>query len=168
MSQLLKPHTCYAGTGSEYRGTIAITKSNSPCLPWNRKPTSTSSHLELVGGHNYCRNPSAFDSNLDEPWCFSAQNPDYPEACNIQKCNNMNLYFYVVIPAVVVVAVVTLFIGLCCMKRRTKSQKKEAKAAAVAASNNTMANNGPHATMISNNGQNTNMEMSRLLPEQQQ
>ena len=169
MSQLLKPHTCYAGTGSEYRGTIAITKSNSPCLPWNRKPTSTSSHLELVGGHNYCRNPSAFDSNLDEPWCFSAQNPDYPEACNIQKCNNMNLYFYVVIPAVVVVAVVTLFIGLCCMKRRTKSQKKDAKAAAVAAaSNNTMANNGPHATMISNNGQNTNMEMSRLLPEQQQ
>ena len=172
MSQLLKPHTCYSGTGREYRGTIAITKNNSPCLPWNRKPTSTSSHLELVGGHNYCRNPSVFDANLEEPWCFSAQNPDYPQPCNIQKCNNINLYIYVVIPAVVVVAVVTLFIGLCCMKRRTKSNKKEAQIAAqaMAASNGlTMAGtNGSHATMISHNGQSTTMEMSRLLPEQQQ
>merc|ERR1719220_2241621 len=58
------------------------------------------------------------------------------------------------------------------MKRRTKSNKKEAQIAAqaVAVSNGlTMAgNNGSHATMISHNGQSGTMEMSRLLPQQQQ
>ena len=110
-----------------------------------------------------------FDANLDEPWCFSGQNPDYPEPCGIPKCNNINLYFYVLIPAVVVVALVTLAIGLCCMKRRNKSNKKAALAAAAAASANGSSNacntiNGSQRTM---NGQNTNMEMSSLLSHPQ-
>ena len=167
MSQLLKPHTCYAGTGTEYRGTIATTKSGYPCLPWNRKAASVSNHLELVGGHNYCRNPSVFDANLDEPWCFSGQNPDFPEACGIQECNNINLYYIVPVAALVFVALVALAIGLCCLKRRKKSSKKAAMAAAVAASASNV-NNGSQRTMISQNGQNTNMEMNSLLPQQNQ
>lgn len=167
MSQLLKPHTCYGGTGTEYRGTIATTRSGYPCLPWNRKAASISNHLELVGGHNYCRNPSVFDANLDEPWCFSGQNPDYPEPCGIQECNNINLYYIVPIAALVFVALVALVIGLCCMKRRSKSHKKALMAAQAAAASSTSNINGAGgSTMISQNGGH-NMEMSSLLPQQQ-
>jgi receptor tyrosine kinase-like orphan receptor 1 len=166
VTQLLKPHTCYTSSGNEYRGTIATTKTGYPCLPWNRKAASTSSHLQLVGGHNYCRNPSLFDASLDEPWCFSGQNPDFPEPCGIPRCNNFNLYLYVVIPAVVAVALVSLCIGLCCMRKKTKSSKKAAMAAA-SASNNASNANGSQRT-LSQNGHNANMEMNSLLAPNQQ
>ena len=158
VSQLLKPHTCYAGTGTEYRGTIATTQTGYPCLPWNRKAASISNHLELVGGHNYCRNPVVFDANLDEPWCYTRQNPDYPEPCGIPKCNNINLYLYVLIPAAVLIVFVTLAIGFCCMKCRPKNNKKAVIAPPATSSTNTV------------NNQNTgNMEMSSLLqPNHQQ
>ena len=152
---MLKPHTCYTQSGAQYRGTIATTRSGYPCLPWNRKTVSTSAHVELVGGHNYCRNPAVFDANMDEPWCFTGQNGDQPEPCGIPKCNNFNLYLYIVIPAVVAVALVSLCIGLCCMRRKTKSNKKAALAAATA------TNGG----QVMHNGQHPNMEMNSLLPQ---
>ena len=97
---------------------------------------------------------------MDEPWCFSGQNGDEPQACGIPKCNNFNLYLYIVIPAVVAVALFSLCIGLCCMRRKTKSSKKAAMAAA-------SATNGTQGLQMQN-GQNANMEMSSLLPQQQQ
>ena len=31
-------------------------------------PVTGTEHMELVGGHNYCRNPAP--EEMDEPWCF--------------------------------------------------------------------------------------------------
>ena len=79
-----------------------------------RKAASTTEYPELVGGHNYCRNPSVFqNSDIDEePWCFSKQNPDFPEPCGIPKCDNLKVYvLYLIIPAVVAVALLSLCIG---------------------------------------------------------
>ena len=166
VSNLLKPqHTCYTGSGTEYRGTYATTSTGYPCLPWNRKRGFSTEQLELVGGHNYCRNPSVFNTDLEEPWCFSAQNPDFPEPCGIHKCNNINLYLYVVIPAVAAVAIVSLCIGLCCMRRKSKSNKKAALA--MANHQNASQTNGSQRT-ISVNGNNQSVEMNSLLPQQQQ
>jgi receptor tyrosine kinase-like orphan receptor 1 len=59
VSQLVQPHTCFANYGREYRGTVSTTKTGLICLPWNQKTSiSTSGHVELMGGHNFCRNPS--------------------------------------------------------------------------------------------------------------
>ena len=169
VTQLLKPHTCYAGSGTEYRGTVATTKSGYRCLPWNRKARSTTEYPDLVGGHNYCRNPSAFAADIDEPWCYSIQNPDHPEPCGIPRCDNLKMYlYYIVIPAVVVVAIVAFCIGLCCMKRRSKSSKKAAMMAAASNVTNHNVTNGSQRT-LSHNGQAAgNMEMNSLLPQGQQ
>ena len=138
VSNLLKPqHTCFTGSGTEYRGTYATTQTGYPCLPWNRKRGFSTAQLELVGGHNYCRNPSVFNTDLEEPWCFSAQNPDFPEPCGIHKCNNINLYLYVVIPAVAAVAItpsslspIRAGVGRCSAPTTTAGEEPVASATA--------------------------------------
>lgn len=129
VSQLIMPHTCYANYGREYRGTISTTKTGLNCLPWNKKASiSTSSHVELIGGHNFCRNPSlneaSKDQDLDEPWCFSSQDPNFRETCGIPKCSHFNVYLYVAVPGVVSVALFGLCVGFCCMKRSSRNRKR--------------------------------------------
>ena len=69
--QLLQPHSCYNGPGSSYRGTHSMTSSGQHCKPWReQRVISHNDNKELMGGHNYCRNPAG-DQEMDEPWCFT-------------------------------------------------------------------------------------------------
>ena len=70
--QLLQPHSCYTGAGASYRGTHSMTSSGQHCKPWREQRVipALPDNKELVGGHNYCRNPAG-DQEMDEPWCFT-------------------------------------------------------------------------------------------------
>lgn len=74
VSQLIKPHSCFGGDGGEYRGTVSVTKSGSVCKPWHLNFASGNggggvSNFELVGGHNFCRNPEG--AGMSQPWCYT-------------------------------------------------------------------------------------------------
>ena len=68
---LIKPHSCYTGLGSSYRGTHSMTSSGQHCKPWKDQTiVDPLKHYEILGGHNYCRNPAG-PAEMDEPWCFT-------------------------------------------------------------------------------------------------
>ena len=176
---LIRPHTCYMGEGKDFRGTISTTETGLSCLPWNRVPgVRTSEHLELAGGHNYCRNPETASSpsgggEKGEPWCYANHEMTFKEICGIPKCSNLNIYLYVAVPALVSVAVLGLCIGLCCMRRSSKNSKQSKQgsdANNVANVNGGIAgnavNNGGNGTLATN--QSGNLEMNSLLPPHQQ
>ena len=167
VNQLIMPHTCYTISGKEYRGTISTTQSGVPCLPWNRKSTiRTTDHAELLGGHNYCRNPSIPEMDgqeMNEPWCYSSQEPSFREVCGIHKCSNFNIYLYVAVPSVVALAILGLCIGLCCMRRNRRGSKND-KAAATASLAGSNMGTGSQRMMSHYQQQNGNMEMNSLLP----
>ncbi|XP_033827871.1 tissue-type plasminogen activator isoform X1 [Periophthalmus magnuspinnatus] len=82
---------CVSGSGQSYRGTVAVTRSGSRCLPWDstvvrRKLYNAwrSDALELgLSGHNFCRNP---DGDVG-PWCHTYKNMQLTwELCDIPKC----------------------------------------------------------------------------------
>ena len=68
-AQLIKPHNCYTDYGGSYRGKVSVTRSGLTCKPWHLSFQQDFKHIELVGGHNYCRNPG---DSQDEPWCFTS------------------------------------------------------------------------------------------------
>ena len=71
LTQLIKPHACYRDDGSDYRGTVSVTKSGLTCKPWHLSLDSDGfNSIELVGGHNYCRNPT-HNGHEDQPWCYT-------------------------------------------------------------------------------------------------
>ena len=76
---------CYWGRGDSYRGAVGVGESGQPCDPWSDHPNiATSDHHELLGQHNYCRNPG---SRHSQPWCFTHHNTQIKEEmCNIYKC----------------------------------------------------------------------------------
>ena len=67
---LVRPHNCYADNGVDYRGTVSVTRSGQTCAPWHLSFEDGFNHLELVGGHNYCRNPKG-ENQEEEPWCYT-------------------------------------------------------------------------------------------------
>ena len=174
---LVQPHRCYANSGQDYRGTYSTTRSGHPCLPWNQKISlQTSNYNELLGGHNYCRNPDVRDNEgLSEPWCYSSHDQSVIEACGISKCNNMNIYIYIAAGTLGLIVFIGLCIGLCCM-RKGKRNGKDAKAAAASGMNIPPSSAGsdvhPSVRSLTQNGQsgssNCNMEMNSLLQNQQQ
>ena len=175
---LIQPHRCYANSGQDYRGTYSTTKSGRPCLPWNQKISlQTSNYNELLGGHNYCRNPDIRDNQgLSEPWCYSSHDQSVVEVCGISKCNNMNIYIYIAAGTLGLVVFLGLCIGLCCM-RKGKRNSKDPKAAAVASGISVPGSSAssdlhPSQRTLTQNGQNgssnCNMEMNSLLQNQQQ
>ncbi|KAL0979265.1 hypothetical protein UPYG_G00182950 [Umbra pygmaea] len=86
------PVECVQNSGQTYRGTTAVTKGGSNCLPWD-SPLITrkfynawrSDAKELgLGTHNFCRNP---DGDL-APWCHVYRNMKLTwEICDITKCS---------------------------------------------------------------------------------
>ena len=46
-------------------------RSGALCKPWKEQIiVEPLEHSEIVGGHNYCRNPAG-DEQMEEPWCFT-------------------------------------------------------------------------------------------------
>ena len=171
VNQLIMPHTCYSNTGKEYRGTFSTTASGFSCLPWNRKSNlKASDFVELVGGHNYCRNPSITEMDgqeMAEPWCYSSKDPTLREVCGVQRCSNFNLYLYVAVPAVIALAILGLCIGLCCMRQNRKGSKS-GKAAATSAASIGSSGMVPEAQRMIPHYQQSiqagNVELNSLLP----
>jgi receptor tyrosine kinase-like orphan receptor 1 len=86
--------SCYNDDGRDYRGVASRTTSKQDCIPWNRQLTIKSSeHPELIGGHNFCRNPGGIEI---QPWCFveggidGSQRPRR-EFCSLPKCCKIKL-----------------------------------------------------------------------------
>ena len=46
-------------------------RSGALCKPWKEQIiVEPLEHSEIVGGHNYCRNPAG-EEQMEEPWCFT-------------------------------------------------------------------------------------------------
>ena len=53
-------------------GTVSVTKNGHTCKPWHLSLDSDGFNgMELMGGHNYCRNPKHNGRKEDQPWCFT-------------------------------------------------------------------------------------------------
>jgi hypothetical protein len=79
VTQLIRPHGCYKDGGADYRGTVSVTQSGRTCKPWHLSLSNggaedgdglDGSRVELVGGHNYCRNPEGKE-RMSQPWCYT-------------------------------------------------------------------------------------------------
>ncbi|CAL4061058.1 unnamed protein product, partial [Meganyctiphanes norvegica] len=80
---------CAVGSGATYSGTQSISWSGRPCLSWSdprinslygRSTSSRQLELQLLGDHNYCRNPD----NMSTPWCFVE--PEVQDICDVPVC----------------------------------------------------------------------------------
>jgi len=121
MGQLIKPHSCFNGIGETYRGTHSMTSSGMVCKPWREQIVidPLPNNLELIGGHNYCRNPSGKEE-MQEPWCFTADRSSPKQVCGIPQCSDFNIWLYVVLPAAVALVLVAVIVAICCMRQTHK------------------------------------------------
>ncbi|XP_031780573.1 tyrosine-protein kinase transmembrane receptor Ror isoform X3 [Nasonia vitripennis] len=113
---------CYWGTGKSYTGPVKTSMFGRPCLPWkNQFNLQISDHLELAGGHSYCRNPG---STEPQPWCYvDVDNRSQKEYCNIPKCVE-NLWVYAVVGFVLTGGFVIILVCYCCCYKSRKSRRQ--------------------------------------------
>ena len=88
-------HNCYKDNGKNYRGTVSKTVTGVECVAWNEQIFyKTVDYPELIGGHNYCRNPGGMDS---QPWCFIKNLEMGRVLCDVPKCcelyDSLNVVF---------------------------------------------------------------------------
>ncbi|KAM9302116.1 prothrombin [Gastrophryne carolinensis] len=80
---------CETERGLHYEGSLAVTVSGLPCLPWNSKETEDSSrkdfHKEVVLKENYCRNP---DGDEEGVWCYVSHPNMTFDYCQLNYCDN--------------------------------------------------------------------------------
>ncbi|TMS35575.1 hypothetical protein L596_002951 [Steinernema carpocapsae] len=78
-------HWCYVDNGSNYEGSVSVSKSGKQCMYWT-KSTKASDLIEtfskLKNSKNYCRNPGGVRSS---PWCYTSPYSQ-PEECDVAKC----------------------------------------------------------------------------------
>nr|XP_034984105.1 hepatocyte growth factor isoform X5 [Zootoca vivipara] len=80
---------CITGKGTNYKGTISVTKSGIRCQAWNS--TIPHEHSFLPSSYrgkdlreNYCRNPRGEEGG---PWCFTSSPTKRHEPCDIPLCS---------------------------------------------------------------------------------
>ncbi|KAL7987622.1 hypothetical protein Chor_006541 [Crotalus horridus] len=78
---------CYYDTGSNYRGTAAMTITGKKCQAWismrpHRHSKTPSAFPDADLRRNYCRNPDGDKA----PWCYTTDPETRWDYCNLQKC----------------------------------------------------------------------------------
>ncbi|EFX68694.1 hypothetical protein DAPPUDRAFT_10825, partial [Daphnia pulex] len=143
MAQIVEEQSCYNEDGRDYRGIASRTTSKQDCLPWNRQAAVKSAdHSELIGGHNYCRNPGGVEV---QPWCFVAgvEGPNSRPRREFSMGYDIN-WLYIIIPAAAVGLLVIVILVVCCV-RRSKCKAK----------NSSVMIKGPNSMVSTLQGQST-------------
>ncbi|CAH1256173.1 LPA [Branchiostoma lanceolatum] len=74
---------CVEGTGSTYRGRVAVTESGRTCQRWDSKSPHKPNYKPPDGtDHNYCRQPC----RSYKPWCYTTDPAKRWEYCDIPGC----------------------------------------------------------------------------------
>ncbi|XP_007457640.1 PREDICTED: plasminogen-like isoform X5 [Lipotes vexillifer] len=81
---------CKTGTGKNYRGTVAKTKSGVACQKWSdnspHTPNFSPEKYPSAGlEDNYCRNP---DNDKKGPWCYTTDPSTRFDYCDIPQCED--------------------------------------------------------------------------------
>ncbi|XP_044126770.1 prothrombin-like [Bufo gargarizans] len=80
---------CVPNHGLDYDGTLAVTVSGLPCLPWNSPLVKEHNHKDfrkdLVLKENYCRNPDNDDEGV---WCYVSHNNTTFDYCKLNYCDS--------------------------------------------------------------------------------
>ncbi|CAH1391097.1 unnamed protein product [Nezara viridula] len=144
---------CYWGRGEGYRGAVGVGESGQPCVPWSEQfLIATSDHHELLGQHNYCRNPG---SRHSQPWCYTHHDALIrEEMCNINKCVE-TLWIYLSFGACGALILIIIVLSYCCCTSRKRSQTS-------AGENDSNLKNVKNSPC--RKGKGSGLEMSALIP----
>uniref|UniRef100_A0A6A7FQ23 Tyrosine-protein kinase receptor n=1 Tax=Hirondellea gigas TaxID=1518452 RepID=A0A6A7FQ23_9CRUS len=113
---------CYYESGLTYRGREYSTVDRDVCSPWGevQKYVRPVEHPELIGGHNFCRNPGNME---DRPWCFVSNGGGVvKKMCSVPMCRDLT-WIYIVASALVACVALVGFVIVVCMKKRKTSPK---------------------------------------------
>ena len=76
-------------------------RSGALCKPWKEQIiVEPLEHSEIVGGHNYCRNPAG-EEQMEEPWCFTSDRSNPKQVRRISQFHSVfqMLIFSLRVPA---------------------------------------------------------------------